>query len=585
MLDAAGRPSAGGWLGDGSGMDGGADPLQVDGGQQAGHLRLDDGAFSETGQRKGEAMETGCSRALRVRAFSVLAAGLLAMSWAAPTAAFTLVVDKAIAWGDPASGAINVPAAAMDQVAQVSAGLSFSVVRRLDGHLIAWGKNDKGQATVPAAATGISSISAGGSHVLALKSTGSIVAWGDNASHQLNVPLLPVGYKYTAIAAGRNYSLAIRQGALGNDLVAWGDNGFGQLNPPVLHGILSISAGDYFGLAVKSNHTVMAWGYNLSGQTNVPAGLTNVTAVAAGYAHSLALRSNGTVVAWGDNSAGQRNVPAGLGNVIAISAGAFSSLALKSDGTIVAWGSNVSGQTAVPAGTNHVTAIDAGAYHALAIVEMVAPHSPTGVAATPGNGTAAVFWSAPADNGGSPVVGYTATSSPGGKTCQTLGALSCTVPGLTNGTPYTFTVTAKNDLGTSSPSTASTAVTPQAPAAPTPAVTATPTSEVTASPETTAATEATAEATAGASAESPSPGMASPSAGSPSPGTAGGGGGGGGGLDPLVVVGLLVGLTVLAGFVAGAAFLFGRRMATRGQGGESGAPAEPKAPTESSPKV
>jgi len=44
-------------------------------------------------------------------------------------------------------------------------------------------------------------------------------------------------------------------------------------------------------------------------------------AVAAGYYHNLALRSNGTVVAWGLNSDGQTNVPAGLSNVVAVAAG------------------------------------------------------------------------------------------------------------------------------------------------------------------------------------------------------------------------------------------------------------------------
>ncbi|NBP40570.1 MAG: hypothetical protein EBV34_19490, partial [Betaproteobacteria bacterium] len=94
---------------------------------------------------------------------------------------------------------------------------------------------------------------------------------------------------------------------------------------------------------------VVAWGSNLSGQTNVPAGLSGVIAVAGGRDHSLALRTNGTVVAWGGNAEGQASVPAGLTNVTAIAAGDFHSVALKSDGTVVAWGGNSSGQRNVPA--------------------------------------------------------------------------------------------------------------------------------------------------------------------------------------------------------------------------------------------
>lgn len=72
---------------------------------------------------------------------------------------------------------------------------------------------------------------------------------------------------------------------------------------------------------------------------------------------------------------------------------------------------------------------------------------------------ARVTWDAP--SGGGTPVSYTATSSPGGKTCVVdAPAVTCEVLGLTNGTDYTFTVTATNPGGTSTPSAASNSVTP-----------------------------------------------------------------------------------------------------------------------------
>jgi len=91
------------------------------------------------------------------------------------------------------------------------------------------------------------------------------------------------------------------------------------------------------------------------------------------------------------------------------------------------------------------------------------PGAPTGVSASPGNALAVVSWTAPASDGSSPFTdpySYTATSSPGGKTCTTAGALSCTVTGLVNGTTYTFKVSATNVVGTGPASAASAAVTP-----------------------------------------------------------------------------------------------------------------------------
>ena len=89
------------------------------------------------------------------------------------------------------------------------------------------------------------------------------------------------------------------------------------------------------------------------------------------------------------------------------------------------------------------------------------PGKPTLVTATPGNGSALVSWSS-ADPNGSPITGYTVTSSPDSQSCTTTGATSCTVSSLTDGRTYTFTVVATNAMGPGSPSDPSAGVAPQA---------------------------------------------------------------------------------------------------------------------------
>jgi Zn-dependent metalloprotease len=97
------------------------------------------------------------------------------------------------------------------------------------------------------------------------------------------------------------------------------------------------------------------------------------------------------------------------------------------------------------------------------------PVPPTDLVATAGNSRAVVSWDVPSNDGGSPITGYTVTADPGGRTAATTGTSTATVTGLTNGTAYTFTVTAANAAGTSANSEASAAVTPAvtAPDAPT----------------------------------------------------------------------------------------------------------------------
>ncbi|WP_273000656.1 RCC1 domain-containing protein [Hydrogenibacillus schlegelii] len=293
--------------------------------------------------------------------------------------------------------------------------------KRQAGSIVAWGSNSKGQLGNGEKNTDskvmvqindlndVVEVAAGEGHSLALKSDGTVWAWGNNHHGELGdgtgkeklVPMeVPGLTDVVSIAAGRWHSLALRSDGT---VWAWGYGGFGQLGdgkthpywsqytPVMVSGltdVIKVAAGADHSLALKSDGTVWAWGYNFYGQlgdgTNqnreVPVqvkGLADVVAIAAGKHFSLALKSDGTVWIWGMHedywgglwklgenswvSANEHDCPKAyqvikkdnyllptkvndLNNVVAIAAGSTHVLALLSDGTIRAWGENSQGE-------------------------------------------------------------------------------------------------------------------------------------------------------------------------------------------------------------------------------------------------
>ena len=191
-------------------------------------------------------------------------------------------------------------------------------------------------------------IAAGGNHSLALKSDGTLYAWGANHSGQLGngenganfndkskdktAPIqIGTDRDWQTIIAGRFYSLALKTD---NTLNAWGYNVRGQLglgdttsrNEPTKVGSgtdwKAVSGAAWSTHAIKTDdNTLYAWGHNARGQlglgdttsrnrpTPISAGWK---AVAVGRSHSLGIKDDDTLYAWGYNVAGQL----GLGDAV-----------------------------------------------------------------------------------------------------------------------------------------------------------------------------------------------------------------------------------------------------------------------------
>jgi len=285
----------------------------------------------------------------------------------------------------------------------VTAGWNHTIALKTNGTLWAWGSNNFGQLGIGTADgnahptpvqigtdTTWTSVTAGNFYTIARKADGTLWAWGSNNFGQLGIapadgnphptPLqIGTDTTWSTMTAGWDHTIALKAD---RTLWAWGSNNFGQIgigpadgNPhptPLQIGTDTtwsiVTAGVYHTSALKTDGTLWAWGYNEFGQlgigtadvgahpTPVKIGTdTTWTSVKAGNSYTNALKADGTLWAWGYNVQGQlgdgsttdRYAPVQIGaatNWTFVAAGDHHAIALKADGTLWAWGYNDRGQ-------------------------------------------------------------------------------------------------------------------------------------------------------------------------------------------------------------------------------------------------
>ena len=128
--------------------------------------------------------------------------------------------------------------------------------------------------------------------------------------------------------------------------------------------IVAICTRNNHTIGLKADGTVVAVGKNEDGECDV-SGWTDIVAIDTGNSHTVGLKADGTVVATGNDDHGQCDVSTWT-DIIAISVGGSYTVGLKADGIVVAVGYNKYGQCDVSDWTN-IVAISVGPYNTVGL--------------------------------------------------------------------------------------------------------------------------------------------------------------------------------------------------------------------------
>ena len=203
-----------------------------------------------------------------------------------------------------------------------------------------------------------------------LANGGVVVAWGGDS---LVVNSVPTGNDFVAIAAGSSpgygFGLALRSDG---SIAAWGEDYYGVVSQSLPGtGYTAIAASSHpsapLAMALTPDGSVIGWGREPPGPVFPGPGYT---AMAGGGPFAFGLRSDGSIAASMVpffQPPPDIITPPGGNDFTAIAAGCYHGVALRSDGTIAAWGDDQFGQVSgAPTGAGF-TAIAAGGMYSLAL--------------------------------------------------------------------------------------------------------------------------------------------------------------------------------------------------------------------------
>lgn len=284
----------------------------------------------------------------------------------------------------PGRTMLKVPKELNGNVADISAGASFSLGADKNGKVYIWGKTKITRTInlkdIPKDMGKIVQVAAGYDHAMALAEDGTVYAWGNNRLKQVKLPddIYDHG-KIVQIAAGYQLSVAVTDEGY---VIFWGNESindvrvkkrsqqgnikkvvltsmtmFGLTNdgevvhlgkqdsdvsriPEEIQGrVTDISAAAASLIAVLDDGSLVPWGTLLKGERDIPEINEKVVSITAGRYHYTALTESGRVYSWGYNNYNQTDVPSGASSgVSAVYSGYYQNYAVKNDGSIKTWG-------------------------------------------------------------------------------------------------------------------------------------------------------------------------------------------------------------------------------------------------------